>query len=337
MGDKVQKNWNELRVHPSSEMTDSGWKMSGDDTGIYLEKGDIIIHFDIPITTPEGRIWAIKFKRTGTNSEFTLAANPAGVTMSIEQAHQYCGHNSMQETRRTAEHLGWKVKGCWRYGRRCESCAVGKAKKTNLGPGESKLPATIGELWGIDGMKLKRPVGATVPFPSNCCMNMAVDHKTGAAFLGWYSTKKDFIKPFCSKLNHWEATTGLQVKRIRCDDAGENKSFQKEILGHWKKPIKFEFTAKTPQRNSRVETKIFHICNKTRAAMEAANIPDKYRYLIFPLFSKWCCQTDMLTVIEVDGVSKTRHEHLTGSLPGWIGHLQIAGMAGVVKTHTGTT
>ena len=71
--------------------------------------------------------------------------------------------------------------------------------------------------------------------------------------------------------------------------------------------------------------------------MEAANIPDKYRYLIFPLFSKWCCQTDMLTVIEVDGVSKTRHEHLTGSLPGWIDHLQIAGMAGVMKTHTKTT
>ena len=71
--------------------------------------------------------------------------------------------------------------------------------------------------------------------------------------------------------------------------------------------------------------------------MEAANIPDEYRYLIFPLFSKWCYQTDMLTVMEVDGISKTRHEHLTGSLPGWIDHLKIVGMAGVVKTHTKTT
>ena len=42
-----------------TKMTDSGWKMSGNTSGIYLEKGDIIIHFDIPITTPEGRIWAI--------------------------------------------------------------------------------------------------------------------------------------------------------------------------------------------------------------------------------------------------------------------------------------
>merc|ERR1712086_715153 len=64
-----------------TKMTDSGWKLSGDDTGMYLEKGEIIIHFDIPITTPKGRIWAIKFKRAGThngNAELTLAANPAG-------------------------------------------------------------------------------------------------------------------------------------------------------------------------------------------------------------------------------------------------------------------
>ena len=71
--------------------------------------------------------------------------------------------------------------------------------------------------------------------------------------------------------------------------------------------------------------------------MEAANIPDSYRYLVFPLFSKWCCQTDMLTVVTIDGVSKTRQEHLTGKLPGWIDHLKVAGMAGVIKTHTPTT
>ena len=71
--------------------------------------------------------------------------------------------------------------------------------------------------------------------------------------------------------------------------------------------------------------------------MEAANIPDQYRYLMFPLFSRWSCQTDMLTVVAVDGVTKTRQEHLKGTLPGWIDHLQIAGMAGVVKTHTLTT
>ena len=31
------------------KMTDSGWRMSGDKTGIYLSKRGTIIHFDIPI------------------------------------------------------------------------------------------------------------------------------------------------------------------------------------------------------------------------------------------------------------------------------------------------
>ena len=135
-------------------------------------------------------------------------------------------------------------------------------------------------------MKLKRPIRATesVHFPGANCMNMAVDHTTGAAFLGWYRTKSAFIDSFCTKFHHWETSTNQRVLRIRYDDAGENKSFQSVINGSkWKKAIQFEFTAKTPQRNSRVETKIFHICNKTRSAMEAANIPDRYRYL-FILF-----------------------------------------------------
>ena len=102
----------------------------------------------------------------------------------------------------------------------------------------------------------------------------------------------------------------------------------------WKTDVQFEFTAKTPQRNSRVETKIYNICNKIRAALEAANVPDRYRYVLFVLFSKWCAQTDMLEVVTVAGVTKTKHEFIYGERPQWTAHMQVAGMAGVVKTHT---
>ena len=71
--------------------------------------------------------------------------------------------------------------------------------------------------------------------------------------------------------------------------------------------------------------------------MEAVNIPYQFRCLIFPLLSRCCCQTDILTVVTVDGVKETRQAHLTGRLPGWIEFLQIARMAGVVKTNTKTT
>ena len=163
------------------KMTDSGWKMSGDKTGIYLSKRGTVIHFNIPISTPEGRIWAIQMDRRPNKEAELSLASPSPMEMNTERAHYYCGHNSIRETKVTAKHLGWKLTST--PFDRCESCAIGKAKKSNLGDGGSNQPKCIGELWGIDGMKLKRPIRETVHFPGANCMNMAVDHTTGAAFL----------------------------------------------------------------------------------------------------------------------------------------------------------
>ena len=72
---------------------------------------------------------------------------------------------------------------------------------------------------------------------------------------------------------------------MRCDDAGENYKLQEAINGKdWKMAVEFEFTAKTPQMNSRVETKLYNMSCLTRSAMSAANIPDKLRYVVFTLF-----------------------------------------------------
>ena len=55
------------------------------------------------------------------------------------------------------------------------------------------------------------------------------------------------------------------------------------------------------------------------------------------LFYEWCCQTDKLIVVIINGVSKLRHEYMTSKLPNWVKCMQIAGMADVVKIHTKTT
>ena len=57
-------------------MTDSGWKMSGDTTGIYLSKSGKTIHFNIPITTTEGRIWDVRIdqKSSDKDPELNLAS-----------------------------------------------------------------------------------------------------------------------------------------------------------------------------------------------------------------------------------------------------------------------
>ena len=115
-------------------MTNSGWKMSRDKTGIYLSKGDKRIHFNIPIKTSEGRIWAVRMDRESSDKDSKLSLG-SPTEMNTKRAHYYCGHNSIWETKATAKHLGWKLTST-PFGR-CESCAIGKAKKSNLGDGEA--------------------------------------------------------------------------------------------------------------------------------------------------------------------------------------------------------
>ena len=68
---------------------------------------------------------------------------------------------------------------------------------------------------------------------------------------------------------------GIEIKRIRLDNSGENKSQQKECnkenLG-----VTFEFTAPgTPQQNSVAERRIPTLMGRARALMIQAGIDSK--------------------------------------------------------------
>ena len=68
---------------------------------------------------------------------------------------------------------------------------------------------------------------------------------------------------------------GIEIRRIRLDNSGENRSFQKECdkqnLG-----VILEFTAPgAPQQNSVVERKIPTLMGRARAMLIQAGINDK--------------------------------------------------------------
>ena len=57
---KCRFGGSKLNLCSLTEMTNSGWTMSGDSTRIYLSKGNRTIHFNIPMKTSKGRIWAVQ-------------------------------------------------------------------------------------------------------------------------------------------------------------------------------------------------------------------------------------------------------------------------------------
>ena len=73
--------------------------------------------------------------------------------------------------------------------------------------------------------------------------------------------------------NNYQVT----IKKIRCNNAGEDKSLEKEVIDRCMK-IVFKYTvAKTPQQNGRVEHKFATIYRRVRSMIMAAGIKGKSR------------------------------------------------------------
>jgi hypothetical protein len=147
----------------------------------------------------------------------------------------------------------------------------------------------------------------------------------------FFYTKKGMVEPICEKLQKWE-TSGRPVKIIRCDNAGENNKLKERLLSKdWKKNIKFEFTARnTPQQNHLAEIGFTTLFSRDQAIMHRANIPLEMRYKVIREILRTASLLDGLTVITIDGVTKTRFEHWSGELPRFTQNLKIVGTAGTV-------
>ena len=104
---------------------------------------------------------------------------------------------------------------------------------------------------------------------------------------------------------------------LRCDGAGENKSFVKQMNGKdWRFRIVPQYTPRaTPQQNTGVETPIKVCHSRARSLQASANVPMKYKNIMYPPAMLLSMQLQGLEVVTVGGVKQTRIEHLTGNLP----------------------
>eukprot|EP00977_Amphora_coffeiformis_P021979 scaffold10145_cov84-Amphora_coffeaeformis.AAC.1 len=83
---------------------------------------------------------------------------------------------------------------------------------------------------------------------------LVVDEATGFPW-SFFLKKKDELKGHMMTLVNELHKKDIKVKTFRCDNAGENKDFEK-VIKNSKYDIKFEYTAPgTPQQNGVVERK----------------------------------------------------------------------------------
>ena len=89
---------------------------------------------------------------------------------------------------------------------------------------------------------------------------------------------------------------GIEVLNFRCDDAGENKIFEKWLLKNGF-PARMEYTgAATPQHNGVVERAFATITDRVRAMFRSAGIDEKLKFKLWAECVKTATDIDNILV-----------------------------------------
>ncbi|GAX17144.1 hypothetical protein FisN_UnNu082, partial [Fistulifera solaris] len=191
--------------------------------------------------------------------------------LDINEAHEKYGHASNTPLKEVSKQLGIVLTG---EKKTCEACAYAKAKAKAVCKSTLVKATKKGERLFVD---------TSGPYKMSLAKNsywiLVVDDLTRKAW-SFFVDKKSKIKDVMEKFLDKLSGCGVEVKFVRCDNAGENDKM-KEMCE--KKGITMEFTAPhTPQMNGVAERKFVTIRDKAVAMMLAAKLTDEHQGKLWP-------------------------------------------------------
>ena len=178
------------------------------------------------------------------------------------------GHTGGHLMKTTAEYIGIKVAGKLEP---CETCAQAKIRQANVPKKKEKqVPSRPRYRLFIDISSFKHE-----SMGGKRHWLIVVDEFSDCNHRFFLKRKSDQIETIPIWIKELKEKYGIDIKYIRLDKSGENRSLQKECdkqnLG-----IIFEFTAPgTPQENSVVERKIPTLMGRSRAMMLTAGFSQR--------------------------------------------------------------
>ena len=100
---------------------------------------------------------------------------------------------------------------------------------------------------GIDISTIKAPKKSEIKVSKPNWL-MWIDERSGTKMSSFHEYKNNIVDHLAAKFVKYKRA-GILVIKVRCDNAGENKAFEKEINGRkYKLGIEFEYMARnTPQ------------------------------------------------------------------------------------------
>ena len=298
-----------------TKLMDKGYMITGKNNEIKVEKKRTSIIFDRKVRSGNGILVGLALIRKKEN--FTSKKK---VKNEIVSAHHVLGHPSDALTRATKKKHGMHTHHLSSHP--CENCIISKIRKKNLGKIAKKKAVKRGDRVYFDAssIKNKNTGGSKYWF-------LFVDEATGHKMSYFGPTKSSLVRAG-EKYVRWLRREGIEVKAFRCDNAGENKKFEKWLSKNNFK-ASMEYTgAATPQHNGVVERAFATLTGRVRAMMKSAGITGNLKYKIWAECVKTA--TDLDGILVESASQKSRVEQFIGKKPRFVSNLRSFGEVGIV-------
>ena len=271
-GSMARQTW-EVKIVPQlnhdlfsfTKAMKEGWLMNGrwKEGGLMIElfkQTKTSMKFDRMI--PSGSSWLMGIKTKRLVGQAHTVIEP-GKSIPIWKFHQMTGHTGEYLMKTTADYFGIKLTGKLEP---CETCAQAKIRQANVPKKKEKqVPSRPGYRLFIDISSFKHE-----SMGGKRHWLIVVDEFSNCSHSFFLKRKSDQIELLPVWIKELKAKYGIDIKYIRLDNSGENRSLQQEC-DKQNLVIIFEFTAPgTPQQNSVVERKIPTLMGRSRAMMITA-------------------------------------------------------------------
>jgi hypothetical protein len=197
----------------------NGWSLGSEGTTILLKKDGFIMRFDSHIKTKRGYICGVKLDVREENIATTAIMR--GTTLNIMKYHDTMAHVSEATTKATAKYYGIKLVGNFEV---CGDCARAKARQKNIPKINTGVTTTTkGERLLFDISSIR-----STSYGGSKFWLLIIDDYTDKSWSYFLTSKAQLSTKLLGLIKHLKATYGIQVKYLRCDNAGENKKARDE-------------------------------------------------------------------------------------------------------------
>jgi len=257
----------------------SGWEIGNKGVKLTLSKAGHTIEFDRVFKTENGFLCGVELLPRSEQAHPTVDTTATTVQQgksvkhwNINRLHKVLNHASEEVLRLTAKDYNWTIQGVFE---KCSDCHMSNITQKDVPKSTTDKATEPGYRVFIDQTSIK-----VTSLGGSKYWLVIVDDATGMTWSIFLKRKNEQVQHMLTFFRKMKRR-GTPVRKVRCDNAGENKALQEACQKDTDPDIctiEFEFTPRdSPQYNGKCERKIAILAGRTRVALNAAKLPKSLR------------------------------------------------------------